>query len=58
MTLIWLFIWLIADRSAIARRCCGTPVNIWAGTLLLAIAVDLGRQHVPSGRGGCPCATG
>jgi hypothetical protein len=26
-------------------------VNVWAGTLLLAIAVDLSRQHVPAGRG-------
>ncbi|HEU5215705.1 MAG TPA: hypothetical protein VFU30_09215 [Gaiellaceae bacterium] len=26
------------------------PVNVWTATLLLAIALDLGRAYAPSGR--------
>lgn len=56
MTLIWFVIWLIADMVGDHALLLWSPVNIWAGTLLLAIAIDLSRQHVPSGRGG-PGAT-
>jgi hypothetical protein len=52
MTLIWFFIWLIADSLCDHAPLLWNPVNIWAGALLLAIAVDLSRQHVPAGRGG------
>lgn len=45
MTLIWLVIWLasntIGDREALSSD----SVNVWAGTLLLVVALDLGRQH-------------
>jgi hypothetical protein len=52
MTLIWFVIWLIADSLGDHAPLLWNPVNIWAGALLLAIAVDLSRQHVPAGRGG------
>ena len=34
MTLLWFIVWLTAD-----------PVNFWAGSLILAIALDLGGIH-------------
>ena len=51
MTLFWFIIWLIANTLGDKAPLRWDPVNIWAGTLLLAIAVDLSRQHVPAGRG-------
>jgi hypothetical protein len=51
MTLLWFIIWLIANSIGDHAPLLWNPVYIWAGTLLLAIAVDLSRQHVP-GRGG------
>jgi len=51
MTLIWFIIWLIANTLGDHAPLLWNPVNVWAGTLLLAIAVDLSRQHVPAGRG-------
>jgi hypothetical protein len=50
MTLLWFIIWLIANSIGDHAPLLWNPVNIWAGTLLLAIAVDLSRQHVPAGR--------
>jgi hypothetical protein len=45
VTLIWFVIWLIwnfvGDREALTFA----PVNFWAGALILAVALDLGRQH-------------
>jgi len=52
MTLIWFIIWLIANTLGDKAPLLWDPVNVWAGTLILAIAVDLSRQHVPAGRGG------
>jgi hypothetical protein len=52
VTLIWFIIWLIANSVGDHAPLLWNPVNVWAGTLVLAIAVDLGRQHVPAGRGG------
>ncbi len=47
MTLVWFVVWLIfnfvGDREALTFD----PVNVWTGTLILAIALDLGRQHAP-----------
>ena len=51
MALIWSLIWLIADMVGDHAPLLWNPVNIWAGTLLLAIAIDLSYQHVP-GRAG------
>lgn len=41
MTLIWFIVWLIAGHAGLHFD----PVDWWTGTLLLAIALDLGRQH-------------
>lgn len=45
MTLIWFVVWLVADRIGDWASLTLHPVNIWVGTLLLAIAVDLSRPH-------------
>lgn len=47
MTLIWFIVWLIANNVGDHEPLVGNPVNIWAGTLLLALALDLSRQHAP-----------
>ena len=47
MTLIWFVIWLIANTVGDNESLTGDPVNVWAGTLNLAVALDLGRQHAP-----------
>jgi hypothetical protein len=35
---------LIGDRESLTFD----PVNAWAATLILAVALDLGRQHAPT----------
>jgi hypothetical protein len=47
VTLIWFVIWLIANNVGDHAPLHSDPVNIWAGTLLLAVALDLSRQHAP-----------
>ena len=46
MTLIWLVIWLIANNVGDNEALTADPVNVWAGTLILAVALDLGSRHV------------
>ena len=45
MTLVWFAVWLIANLVGDKEPITFDPVNWWAGTLLLAVALDLGRQH-------------
>jgi hypothetical protein len=45
MTLVWFVIWLVANIVGDSEPLTFDPVNGWAGTLLLAIALDLGGQH-------------
>jgi hypothetical protein len=45
MTLVWLVVWFVADRIGDREPLLFDPVNIWAGTLILAIALDLGSTH-------------
>jgi hypothetical protein len=45
VTLIWFVIWLICTLVGDDEVLTFDPVNVWAGTLLLAIALDLSRQH-------------
>jgi hypothetical protein len=52
MTLVWFVVWLVCDLSGDKESLTFDPVNGWAGTLILAIALDLGRQHAPVGRRG------
>ncbi len=45
MTLIWLIAWFIADQTGERAPLLFDPVNVWAGLLLLAIAIDLAAAH-------------
>lgn len=45
MTLIWLIVWFIANNVGGHEPLTFDPVNAWTGTLLLAIALDLGAAH-------------
>jgi hypothetical protein len=47
VTFIWFVIWLVANNIGDHEALSIDPVNIWAGTLILAVALDLGRQHAP-----------
>jgi hypothetical protein len=47
MTLLWFGVWLICNLIGDHEALTFDPVNWWTGTLLLAIAVDLARQHAP-----------
>ena len=45
MTLLWFVVWLIWDLVGDREPLDFAPVNFWAGWLLLALALDLARQH-------------
>lgn len=45
MTLIWLVVWFIANNVGGREPLLVDPVNVWAGTLILAVALDLGSHH-------------
>lgn len=47
MTGRWLLIWLIADLIGDREPLLVDPLNWWTATLILAVALDLGRQHAP-----------
>ena len=47
MTLLWFIVWLIANVVGDNESLTVDPVNWWAGTLILAVALDLSRQHAP-----------
>ena len=46
MTLIWFVVWLIANSIGDHEPLRFDPVNVWAATLLLAVALDVNRPHV------------
>ena len=50
VTLIWFVVWFIADRIGDPEGLVFDPVNIWAGFLLLAVALDLAAAHATGGR--------
>jgi hypothetical protein len=43
MTLVWFLIWLIANNVGGHEPLALDPVNGWTATLILALALDLGR---------------
>ena len=45
MTFIWFIVWLIANNVGGSEPLAADPVNAWAATLILAIALDLGRPR-------------
>jgi hypothetical protein len=50
MTLLWLIVWFVANSIGDHEPLLTDPVNVWTGTLILAIALDLGRHHATAGR--------
>jgi hypothetical protein len=52
MTFIWFVIWLISDLVGSREPLLFDPVNIWAGTFLAAIALDLAAIHAGNARQG------
>jgi hypothetical protein len=52
MTVLWFIIWLIANNVGAHEPLLFDPVNAWAGTLILAVALDLSAAHATrKGRG-------
>jgi hypothetical protein len=47
VTLIWFIVWFIANIVGDNESLTIDPVNWWTGTLMLAVALDLSRQHAP-----------
>jgi hypothetical protein len=43
MTLVWFIVWFVADRIGDREALLLDPVNVWMGTLVLALALDVGR---------------
>ncbi|HZC69675.1 MAG TPA: hypothetical protein VE442_03165 [Jatrophihabitans sp.] len=50
MTLVWFIVWLIANNVGGHEPLLFNPVNAWAATLILAIALDLGAAHARGGQ--------
>ncbi len=49
MTILWFVVWFVADRIGGRAPLRFDPVNAWAWTLILAVALDLARHHVGGG---------
>ena len=45
MTFIWFIVWLVANNVGAHEGLTADPVNAWLGTLILAVAMDLGGHH-------------
>ena len=52
MTLLWFVVWLIADNTGGHEPLLFDPVNVWAWTLLGAVALDLSGSHARGSRRG------
>lgn len=50
MTFVWFLIWIIANTLGANEPLTFDPVNVWAGSLILAIALDLSGNHARSSR--------
>jgi hypothetical protein len=51
MTIIWFAVWLIANNIGDHEALRFDPLNWWAATLLLVIALDINRPQVLTRRG-------
>jgi hypothetical protein len=51
MTLVWFIIWFVWNVVGDKEPIQWAPVNWWAGTLLLTVAIDLSKTHVLDRRG-------
>ena len=47
MTLIWFIVWAISDNVGDREPLQFDPVYVWAGFLLLAVAIDLSAAARP-----------
>jgi hypothetical protein len=45
VTLLWFVVWFICNIIGGNEPLIFDPVNAWAGTLLLAVAIDLAGAH-------------
>ena len=52
MTLLWFIVWVIANAVGDNEPLLTDPVNVWTWTLVLAVALDLSRQHADFGQKG------
>jgi len=43
MTVVWFVIWLIANSIGDHEALVFDPVNVWAATLILTVALDINR---------------
>jgi hypothetical protein len=50
MTFLWFIVWLVSDLVGDSEHLTAAPVNGWAGTLILAVALDLAAQHAAQQR--------
>ena len=50
VTLIWFIVWLVANNVGAHEPLEFDPVNAWTGTLILALALDVGSSHAYSNR--------
>jgi hypothetical protein len=50
VTFIWFVIWLVANNVGDHEPLLLDPVNAWTGTLILAVALDLGGSHAARAR--------
>jgi hypothetical protein len=48
MTFMWFIVWLIANNTGANEPLLLDPVNAWAGSLILVIALDLSAGHARS----------
>jgi len=49
VTLVWFIVWFICNIIGGSEPLIFDPVNGWAGTLLLVVALDLAAAHATSG---------
>jgi hypothetical protein len=54
MTLIWFIVWLVANAIGDHEPLIVDSANVWAGALILAVALDHGAHHATGGRSGKP----
>jgi hypothetical protein len=45
VTLVWFVVWLISNNIGDKESLAFDPLNWWSATLILVVALDLGRQH-------------
>jgi hypothetical protein len=45
MTFLWLIVWLVANNVGSDEPLLLDPVNVWTGTLIGAVALDLAAAH-------------